>query len=135
VVVVSFPPATVPLFVYGSLRPGMALWSAIEPHVVDQRPASVAGRLHWHVGGEWPLLRYGGPGRVRGDLLSLRPGDEVNRVIVDEEVLYGYDARWLTVATHAGEVEAVVLVWPRETELGPLIPDGDFATAVDARDD
>lgn len=131
-VVVSFPPATVPLFVYGSLRPGMALWGAIEKHVVDARPATVAGRLHWHEGGEWPLLLTGGAGRVRGDLLRLRPSDEVNRVIVDEELLYGYDARWLTVTIDSGEVEALVLVWPRETELGSRIAAGDFTTAVAA---
>jgi gamma-glutamylcyclotransferase (GGCT)/AIG2-like uncharacterized protein YtfP len=125
---VSFPPATVPLFVYGSLRPGMALWSAIAAHVADARPASVAGRLHWHEGGEWPLLLAGGSGRVRGDLLRLRPGDDVNRVIVDEELLYGYDARWMPVRTDDGDdVDALVLVWPRETELGALIPGGDFA--------
>lgn len=132
----TFPPATVPLFVYGSLRPGMALWGAIEAHVVESRPASAAGRLHWHEGREWPLLLVGGTARVRGDLLSLRPGDEVNRVIVDEELLYGYDARWLPVVTEDGaEVEALVLVWPRESELGPRIDDGDFATAVAARTD
>lgn len=127
---VSFPSATVPLFVYGSLRPGMALWSAIEVHVEHARPASVAGRLHWHIGGEWPLLVGGGSGRVRGDLLALRPGNDVNRVIVDEELRYGYDARWAPVLTDDGEeVEALVLLWPRESEVGPPIPDGDFAGA------
>ncbi|MCW3492131.1 gamma-glutamylcyclotransferase [Microbacterium sp. SSM24] len=127
----TFPAATVPLFVYGSLRPGMALWDAIADHVAEVRAASVAGRLHWHEGGEWPLLLLGGTERVRGDLLALRPGDAANRVIVDEELRYGYDARWLPVTTDDGEqLEALVLVWPRETELGPQIADGDFAVAV-----
>lgn len=132
---VTFPPATVPLFVYGSLRPGMALWEAIAPHVDESRPASVAGRLHWHEGGEWPLLLTGGTDRVHGELLSLRPGDEVNRVIVDEELLYGYDARWLPVATDDGEEhEALVLVWPRETELGPRIAGDDFSAVTRGED-
>lgn len=126
----SFPSPTVPLFVYGSLRPGMELWSAIEAHVDHVTPASAAGRLHWHVGGQWPLLVSGGSGRVRGDLLALRPGDEVNRVIVDEELRYGYDARWVRVLTDDGdEVEALVLLWPRTSEVGPLIAGGDFAGA------
>ena len=130
----TFPPATVPLFVYGSLRPGMALWSAIASFVDGSRPARIAGRLHWHEGGEWPLLLPGGTDQVRGDLLFLRPGDEVNRVIVDEELLYGYDARWMPVATDDGEqIAALVMVWPRGTELGPAIPGGDFAAAVAAR--
>lgn len=132
-VVVSFPPATIPLFVYGSLRPGGDLWGAIEPHVVEVAPATVAGRLYWHEGGEWPLLVTEHPGRVLGDLLQLRTGDAVNRVIVDEELLYGYDARWLTVTADDREIEALVLVWPRETELGPVIADGDYATALAAR--
>jgi gamma-glutamylcyclotransferase (GGCT)/AIG2-like uncharacterized protein YtfP len=128
---VTFPSVEIPLFVYGSLRPGMALWSEIEPHVSAARPASVEGALHWHEGGEWPLLVAGGPGRVRGELLSLRHGDEVNRVIVDEELRYGYDARWLPVVLEDGAVvEALVLVWPRRTELGPPIPGGDFAAPL-----
>jgi gamma-glutamylcyclotransferase (GGCT)/AIG2-like uncharacterized protein YtfP len=126
---VSFPASTVPLFVYGSLRLGGALWSEIAEHVDEVRPASVAGRLHWHAGGEWPLL-VEGTGRVRGDLLALRPGEAVSRVIVDEELRYGYDARWLPVTLEDGaEVEAIVLVWPRATELGAGIPTGDFLRA------
>jgi gamma-glutamylcyclotransferase (GGCT)/AIG2-like uncharacterized protein YtfP len=131
VVSVTFPQSTVPLFVYGSLRPGMALWGAISAHVVDSTPATVRGRLLWHVGMEWPLLVLADEGHdvVHGDLLSLVPGDEVNRVIVDEELRYGYDARWLPVRTDAGVVEALVLVWSREAELGPEIAGGDYASA------
>ncbi|WP_137843211.1 gamma-glutamylcyclotransferase [Microbacterium sp. 2FI] len=127
----TFPHSTVPLFVYGSLRPGMALWSAISAHVVDSTTATVRGRLHWHVGMEWPLLVLADDelGVVHGDLLSLVPGDAVNRVIVDEELRYGYDARWLPVSTDAGEVEALVLVWSRDDECGPEIAGGDYASA------
>ncbi|WP_127476660.1 gamma-glutamylcyclotransferase family protein [Microbacterium sulfonylureivorans] len=130
----TFPPPTLPLFVYGSLRPGMALWSAISEHVLESRPAALDGRLFWHVGMEWPLLVVGdgATGVVRGELLSLAPGDAVNRVIVDEELLYGYDARWLPVTSDVGEVEALVLVWPRADELGPAIESGDYSVAVAA---
>jgi gamma-glutamylcyclotransferase (GGCT)/AIG2-like uncharacterized protein YtfP len=115
--------------VYGSLRPGMPLWPAVRDSVIDRRPATARGRLHWHEGGEWPLLCEG-DGAVRGDLLMLAPGDAVSRVIVDEELLYGYDARWLPVSTDEGDVLALVLVWPRSTELGPEIPDGDYPAAA-----
>lgn len=131
---VTFPPPAVPLFVYGSLRPGMALWREISDHVIDSRPATLRGKLFWHVGMEWPLLVVDGEtaGTVRGDLLSLAPGDPINRVIVDEELLYGYDARWMPVMTEHGERDALVLVWPRALELGPEIEGGDFAAAVAA---
>ena len=129
----TFPSATVPLFVYGSLRPGMALWGEIRDHVVESLPGSVRGRLLWHSGMEWPLLCTAdddSAGKVVGDLLVLTPGDAVNRVIVDEELRYGYDARWLPVSTAEGEVEAIVLVWHRTTDLGPEITSGDYAVAV-----
>jgi gamma-glutamylcyclotransferase (GGCT)/AIG2-like uncharacterized protein YtfP len=132
---VTFPPPAVPLFVYGSLRPGMALWEAIRAHVIRSRPATLRGRLFWDAGGEWPVLVLGddGAGLVRGELLSLQPGDEVNRVIVDEELLYGYDARWLPVATDEGELDALVLVWNRPDGLGPEIAHGDFVRATAER--
>ena len=130
----TFPPPAVPLFVYGSLRPGMALWEAISAHVLRSRPATLRGRLFWDAGGEWPVLVVDdADGLVRGELLSLQPGDEVNRVIVDEELLYGYDARWLPVTTDAGEHDALVLVWNRAHGLGPEIVHGDFVRATAER--
>lgn len=133
----TFPPPSVPLFVYGSLRPGMALWSAISNQVIDACPATIRGRLHWHTSMEWPLLVVGDDanGQVRGELLMLTPGDRVSRVIVDEELLYGYDARWMPVTTDEGEVDALVLVWNRSEELGPEIASGDYAIAVADRVD
>lgn len=139
---VDTPPDTVPLFVYGSLRPGMALWHLLRDEVLGSSPAWVRGRLRWHRSMEYPLLTIddddeGDAPLVRGELLSLRPGDAVNRVIVDEELLYGYDARWLTVTAARGKAgpdassEALVLVWNRRTDLGPEIEGGDYAAVSD----
>lgn len=126
----AFPHPFVPLFVYGSLRPGMSLWPEISDAVADARPGSVPGRLHWHAGGQWPLL-LPGEGTVRGELLRLRPGAAANRVIVDEELRYGYDLRWVEVALDEGAREqGVVLVWPHRTEIGAAIRGGDYAAAV-----
>lgn len=130
---------SIPLFVYGSLRPGGDLWESIEPHVIEARPAIVPGRLVWHEGMQWPLLLPDAPlaETVRGDLLTLRPGDAVNRVIVDEEILYGYDVRWVTVLAapegEAVEVRALVFVWNRDDQIGPDIIGGDFSAAWAAR--
>lgn len=127
----SFPQPIIPLFVYGSLRPGMALWPEIRDHVIDSQPATVRGRLVWHEGMEWPLL-LDGDGIVQGELLQLSPGHTANRVIVDEEIRYGYDARWMPVITAEGESEALVLLWMRGTGLGPEITGGDYVKAVGA---
>lgn len=119
-----------PLFVYGSLRPGMPLWHVIRDHVVDRTAATVAGRLHWHEGHEWPLLTEGDR-VVHGDLLQLTPGDAVRRVIVDEELAYGYDARWISVTTAAGTEQAIALVWAHASEVGPEITGGDYTAEAD----
>jgi gamma-glutamylcyclotransferase (GGCT)/AIG2-like uncharacterized protein YtfP len=126
----EYPAATVPLFVYGSLRPGMALWPDIRDAVIEARPASVAGRLFWHEGGEWPLLVTDPDATVRGDLLTLRPGDAINRIIVDEELRYGYDARWMPVDVDGTQTDALVLVWNRTDQLGDEIVGGDYAEAT-----
>ncbi len=122
-----------PLFVYGSLRPGGELWASIEPHVIEARPAIVPGRLVWHEGMQWPLLLAEAPyaETVRGELLQLRSGDAVNRIIVDEEIRYGYDVRWTTVRVdrdgEPADMPALVFVWARDDEIGPDILGGDFA--------
>lgn len=129
------PATRIPLFVYGSLRTGGELWDEIAPHVDRSQRATVAGRLHWHAGGEWPvLLPPGVPSdRVHGELLWLRPGDEVNRVIVDEEIRYGYDVRWMPARTLDGEHESLVFVWNRGEEVGARIASGDFFDASPAQ--
>lgn len=145
----DFPPRLIPLFVYGSLRPGMALWPEIRDAVTGTRPASVAGRLHWHAGMEWPLLLLpdgdAAHPRVHGEILLLAPGARANRVIVDEELLYGYEARWLTasvddVVSGAHDpgpgpegTEVLALVWNRGDAVGPAIPHGDYTRAVAGR--
>ena len=129
----TFPTDVIPLFVYGSLRPGMALWPEIRDHVVTAEPATVHGRLVWHSGGEWPLLLEGND-LVQGDLLHLQPGAAANAIIVDEELRYGYDARWLKVTLRDGsEVDALVFVWPRLSEVGALIRGGDYVAAERTR--
>ena len=128
-----FPTDYIPLFVYGSLRPGMALWPEIRDHVESAEHATVRGRLVWHSGGEWPLLLEGDE-LVQGDLLQLSPGAAANTIMVDEELRYGYDARWLPVTLRDGtRIDALVFVWPRDSELGAPIPGGDYVAAERTR--
>lgn len=111
----------------------MALWDDIRPQVLRAEPATVRGQLVWHIGGEWPLLLTGDD-TVRGDLLALAPGTMVNGILVDEELRYGYDARWLPVTLDNGtETEALVFVWPRRDEVGAPISGGDYVAEVRTR--
>lgn len=123
-----------PLFVYGSLLPGLALWPVIEPHVIRTRPGSVAGTLHWHQHGPWPLLLPSETGRVRGELFVCAPSSGMSDVLVREEIVYGYDLRWVGVDLDDAErVEALALVWCRDELIGSPIPTGDFRAAWAAR--
>ncbi|WP_404434062.1 gamma-glutamylcyclotransferase [Microbacterium lacus] len=129
----TFPTESIPLFVYGSLRPGMALWPEIRDHVITAEPATAQGRLVWHSGGEWPLLLDGND-LVQGDLVHLHPGAAPNAVLVDEELRFGYDARWIPVTLRDGtQVDALVFIWPRDSEVGAPIAGGDYVEAERTR--
>ncbi len=62
-------PATVWLFVYGTLKPGERLHSLIERFVKSKQPAKIFGKLA-DLGGAYPGLMFG-LGHVKGVLLEL----------------------------------------------------------------
>ncbi|GIW70744.1 MAG: gamma-glutamylcyclotransferase [Planctomycetota bacterium] len=61
--------AELPLFVYGSLRPGAAAHAEVCGAVLRSEPAWVAGTLYDLPAQGFPALVAEGTGRVRGDLL------------------------------------------------------------------
>jgi gamma-glutamylcyclotransferase (GGCT)/AIG2-like uncharacterized protein YtfP len=121
-----------PLFVYGTLRPGEPLWPVLEPGVVARVPARVAGRLHVHAGGDWPLLHTtpgDPPGWCVGDLCTVGDADVLGAVAAIE-LAAGYEAVWLDVEDLAGRPLGVALTftWPwGEHQRGPQIPAGDWS--------
>lgn len=60
-----------PVFVYGTLRPGASNFWVVEGWVEQAQPATMAGLQLWHLG-SYPMVCEG-VGRVRGDLLTLDP--------------------------------------------------------------
>lgn len=145
------PPGRVHLFVYGTLRPGLAP-APVRPALRSARtigPASVAGRLHdlgaypAAVLAEDPAAPGGGPApRVRGVLLEI---DEASLAALDR--YEGVDPaapaaglfRRVCAAARlepppdagpngAAEIgEGWIYVWARGTPPGPVIPTGEWA--------
>jgi gamma-glutamylcyclotransferase (GGCT)/AIG2-like uncharacterized protein YtfP len=60
-----------PLFVYGTLRPGGERYHLVESYLAAVQPAEMAGLQLWDLG-LYPMA-IEGMGRVRGDLLALDP--------------------------------------------------------------
>ena len=124
-----FPRATTPLFAYGNLRPGMPLWSRVAPHVEAVHPATLRGRLYWHETGTYPVLVTDArAGVVQGEILELPPHPDVSSLLVGEELLFGYDARWAqaTLSATGRPRDVLVMVWARRDGLGPMIASGDY---------
>jgi gamma-glutamylcyclotransferase (GGCT)/AIG2-like uncharacterized protein YtfP len=124
-----------PLFVYGTLRPGEPLWPVLEPGVVARVAARVAGRLHLHAGGGWPLLEpdpddgdRAGTVWCQGDLCTVADADVLGAVAAIE-LGAGYEARWLAVEDLDGRAlgPALTFTWPwGPHQRGPAIPGGDW---------
>lgn len=60
------------LFVYGTLRPGQARWSYLQPFVTDEgHDDSVNGTLY-DTAHQYPAARFDGSAQIRGRTYSLR---------------------------------------------------------------
>jgi gamma-glutamylcyclotransferase (GGCT)/AIG2-like uncharacterized protein YtfP len=92
------------LFVYGTLQPGDARWSFLEPFVADEgEPDTVAGCVY-DTGLGYPAAIFTEPGTIHGRVYRLRH-DTIERalaVIDTEESSVAGDYRRVTVATHRG---------------------------------
>ncbi|WP_446216284.1 gamma-glutamylcyclotransferase [Micromonospora sp. IBHARD004] len=82
-----------PLFVYGSLKPGELAFGLLEPHVDRHVEATVAGVIKLRDG--LPLYASSAAGRVHGSLLffSADKADEAWQIVADFEprAQYGWD--------------------------------------------
>ncbi len=125
-----------PLFVYGTLRPGMLNHDRFLKGRFERiDPASVSGALHLVEAENYPYL-LPGAGTVIGDLIYLKPEtflrtigeiDRLEDFCPDDDRGSLYVRRRCCAVIDAGiRVEAWTYFWNDTTRPGRIIPSGDF---------
>ncbi len=127
------PLEDLPLFVYGSLRPGAAAWSVIADAVEVVTDATTEGRLH-DSGHGWPAARFGphadaaATGQVHGSLLAVRHPAVAPRVLAQVDAYEGVPERFhrtaVRVHTADGSRWAIAYTWAGTTLPGAPLPEG-----------
>ncbi|WIC89296.1 hypothetical protein SEA_OTTAWA_64 [Arthrobacter phage Ottawa] len=126
-------PHPIPVFVYGSLRPGLYNFPMAERALAaDPLPAVVHGfELYANKSDSYPYLAVG-EGDVKGDVLMIYPGRELDSIIGMEEGA-GYDTRAIKadITFPDGKVEtfdvmAFVHREDRRSHRGTKVEDGDW---------
>lgn len=128
-------PETLPLFVYGSLRPLGSDYHRIENLVTAQpSPGKISGTLHYSSDKSYPVLRKG-TGIVTGDILVVKTGSELWDVLCCFELAWGYTLAWVDVlylehdrdsaSTPIGG-KVLACVWDWDTGFSGRIISGDW---------
>ncbi len=129
----STPLDDLPLFVYGSLRPGAAAWSVIADAVEVVADATTEGQLH-DSGHGWPAARFGPytdaatTGDVHGSLLAVRHPAVAPRVLAQMDAYEGapelFHRTTIRVHTADGSRWAIAYTWSGTTLPGTPLPGG-----------
>jgi gamma-glutamylcyclotransferase (GGCT)/AIG2-like uncharacterized protein YtfP len=124
--------STLPLFVYGTLRPGMHNWPMISDSVVRHRPAVIDDFALYNVGRGpmpvYPVMVSQEGSKVLGELLIVTQGADL-QLVHGMEIGAGYalDGVWVPAAKAGGEPElAAAFVWFNKVTGWP-VPNGDWA--------
>lgn len=125
-----------PVFVYGTLRPGEKNYSRfLAGRTADEVTATAAGELFFVAAGGYPYV-VPGPGRVKGKLVHLDPS-RYEQTLREIDTLEEYDPgdeahslylrRSTTVTlTGGGRTAAWIYYWNGPPTLGTRIASGDF---------
>ncbi|MBW2451383.1 MAG: gamma-glutamylcyclotransferase [Deltaproteobacteria bacterium] len=124
-----------PLFVYGTLRPGGSNFARfLQEHAKRIQSASVSGQIYWHVEGDYPYL-VNGPGRVTGHLIEIDPEvwpnllaeiDRLEDYDMQNEAESWYVRRRITATLANGQRQTCwTYFWNRQCS-GRLIEHGDW---------
>ena len=126
----------IPLFTYGTLRPGGSIHHLISQYIIDiVDDAFIYGDLYESSQGFWSVAKIGSQNKVKGALVALTLSNEMLASIFREEILFGYDMTWQPI--YIGESgtpkysEALVCTWNSNRFLGTLISDGDWLKYIE----
>lgn len=130
------PPQQLPLFVYGTLRPGEQNFSRyLQPAVTKIQPGTINARLFSFAGDDYPFI-LPGPGLVVGELVDIQPAlwlktlsavDRLEDYDPQAEASSWYLRRQVSVRRGDGvAVLAWTYYWNRPETLGTLLPGGDW---------
>lgn len=129
----------IPVFVYGTLRPGAVGASGLLASATVAGPwlAHTTGRLCYHECGAYPVADYDGTGIVRGDMMLVPEDSPAWRWIANMEVRAGYVPRVVEVCAQqtTGEwrrANALTFHWPHGTDGLAPVPAGDWHLAEPA---
>ncbi len=127
---------TIPVFVYGSLRPGANGAQGAMRYAAVAGPwrALTQAELYYHECGAYPVLVANDDTVTRGDLYLI---DEHSRDwlwLLNMECEAGYTPRWRTVLAEQsdgtmGETLALTFMWEHDYSLLQRVPGGDWLQA------
>ena len=117
-------PASLPLFVYGSLRPKGERYDLIENLVVEEPlSSSVEGVLYYSHDRSYPVLVKGSK-IVYGNTLVVKANKKLWKLLCSFELAWGYDLSWINLSSKTGKVLACT--WPWDRYIGDEIVSGDW---------
>jgi gamma-glutamylcyclotransferase (GGCT)/AIG2-like uncharacterized protein YtfP len=122
----------IPLFVYGTLRPGFRLWSLIAPAVCVAEPAFAAGALY-HLPGRsdrdpvYPLADFHQEGWISGDVLWVDPTMKEYEYVEEMELSSGYTKAVIPIMCDSHEEPVIGYGFHYWGVKGPKIEEGEWA--------
>ena len=127
---------TIPVFAYGSLRPGAngASTMLTRASVAGPWRALTLGELFYHECGAYPVLAPSTTTVTRGDLLLVDERSQGWQWLLDMEIRAGYEPRWVSVTAEQsdgkmGTTEALAFMWEHSTDGLERVPGGDWMNA------
>lgn len=114
------------ILVYGTLREGGSLHHLIKPYIKNKIiKTTIKGDLYKSRSGEFPLLTEG-EGDVIGEIFFADNTDRVLKILVNEEVKYGYSLRWVYHNKKEFRGRVLICQWENGISSEVKIEDGDW---------
>lgn len=131
---------TIPVFVYGSLRPGANGATAMMDGaaVAGPWPAVMQAELFYHECGAYPVLVNNPATLTRGDMFLVDEHSRDWHWLLNMEIDAGYTPRWMPVIAkqsdgELGETLALTFMWEHDYSTLRRVWNGDWLTADHAR--